>query len=141
MLLYSALREDFRAYLAYVDDVAIGVAGMKMESPEMIKNEMQKLSNKYDKYLFAAGGRLNISKCLWYLIDFTRSRNKITYNQNFENEQFDLNVMEAFSKKNKTIKRLNPNQSHKSLGVHLAPDGNQETEIKYSKRKLTHGQC
>ena len=41
-----------------------------------------------------------------------------------------------FSKKQKTIKRLNPNQSHKSLGVHLAPDGNQETEIKYLKNKV-----
>ena len=48
----------------YVDDVAIGITGSQMESPEAIKEEMQKLSNKYDKYLFAAGGRLNLSKCL-----------------------------------------------------------------------------
>ena len=121
----SRIHSSSRPNDAYVDDVAIGVTGLKRKSLETIKNEMQKLWNKYDKYLFTAGGRLNISECLWYLIDFTPSRSKIIYNQNFDDQRFNLNVMEDFLKKNKIIKRMNPNQSHKSLGFHLAPDGNQ----------------
>ena len=87
---------------------------------------MQNLANKYDKYLFAAGGRLNLQKCLWYLIDVTRIKNKVVYRQDFDTEQFDLEITEAFSKKTKTIRRLNTHQPHKSLGAYLAPDGNQK---------------
>ena len=44
----------------FVDDIVIGVTGTNLESPEKIKEEMQLLANKYDKYLFAAGERLNL---------------------------------------------------------------------------------
>ena len=67
----TGVHESKRPNDAYVDDIAIGITGSQMESPETIKEEMKKLSNKYDYYLYAAGGRLNLSKCLWYLIDFT----------------------------------------------------------------------
>ena len=119
-----------------MDDVAIGITGTGLETPETVKNEMQNLSNKYDKYLFAAGGRLNLQKCLWYLIDFTRVKNKIIYRQEFDSNQYNLEVTEAFSKKSKTIQRLNPHQHHKSLGIFLAPDGNQKKEIEHLKEKV-----
>ena len=79
--------------------------------------------NKYDKYLFAARGRLNLSKFLWYLIDFYRMKNEILYRNDFDGGNFNLEVTEAFSNKKRTVTRLNPIQAHKSLGIYLAPDG------------------
>ena len=38
-----------------MDDIAIGVTSTNLESPEKNKEKIQFLSNKYDKYLFAAG--------------------------------------------------------------------------------------
>ena len=110
---------------AYVDDVVIGITGTKMGSPEVIKEEMQKLSNKYDKYLFASGGRLNLSKCLWYLIDFIRIKNKVSYKNDFVGDNFNLEVTEAFLNKKRTFQRLLSSQAHKSQGVFIAPDVNQ----------------
>ena len=49
---------------------------------------------------------------------------------------FNFLLTETFSNEKRRVKRLLPSQEHKSLGVYIAPDGNQMKEVEYSKRQV-----
>ena len=83
---------------------------------------MNILANKYDKYLNLSGGRLAVHKCLWYFLGYKRKGDKIYPITIKESPHLQVNITEDFLGKNIQIKRLEPLEAHKTLGVWLAID-------------------
>jgi len=70
-----------------------------------------------------------LEKCFWYTIKFHLSNNKWTY-MNQEQLPAKLMVQEETGKQ-VPIPRHEPSKVCRTLGVQLAPDGNNKEEAKY----------
>ena len=121
---------------SFVDNTAIGLTAQPLESPEGITTRMNVLANKYDKYLNLSGGRLAVHKCLWYFLGYKRRGDKIYPVTIKESPHLQVNITEAFSGKNIRIKRMDPSEAHKTLGVWLAIDGNSKKEVEFLQGKV-----
>ena len=74
--------------------------------------------------LFAAGHKLALDKCSYYVADFKRRGTNYSY-KTINDIPGDLNLCESFDPFTVTVPRLQPSQAQKTLGHFLALDGNQ----------------
>ena len=77
---------------------------------------MNILAGNYDKYLNLSGGRVEIHKYLWYLVTYKKG-NTINPITKKESPHLKVLIVEALSGEKVEIKRLDPSESHKTLGV------------------------
>ena len=119
----------------YVDDTNNGITGNPGKSKESVVDRMQVLSGKYEKYMSLSGGRLALNKCVWYLLDYVRVGNKIKMLTKEDSMEIKLTITETLLRKKVEIKRLNPSEAHKKLGVKMTEDGSMKQEIKSLKEK------
>ena len=120
---------------SFVDEMSTGLTGKPNKTPEEITDRMNILAGNYDKYLNLSGGRLAIHKCLWYLVAYKIKVNIIYPITKKESPHLKVLIVEAFSGEKVEIKRLDPSESHTTLGVFLAMGGNQKREITFLKDK------
>jgi hypothetical protein len=109
---------------AFVDDTdLIQTARTPDESISSVIQQMQACMHTWEGLVRTTGGALSIDKCCWWAIDFSwASDGSWKYKPTEEIE----GVLEArdFDSSRKSIKRLDVSEAFETLGVFLAPDGN-----------------
>ena len=118
----------------FVDDTAIGVTD-NAKTKETVLEQLEFDQQKHGLYMYSAGHKLAFDKCYFYLIDFIRDgyghRHKLIHELDGS-----LELREGFDTQYKPIKRLQPFASHKTLGIHIAADGNQKGQKRALKKKI-----
>jgi len=113
------------AGFAFVDDTDLIVTD-ESNDIRAVERKMQNSLRLRHGLLQASGGDLVPSKCFWYLIDFTWKNGHWRYTQWDENSR-PLSISNKDGSK-VSIPRLPTHEARRTLGVRLAPDGNNDAE-------------
>ena len=115
---------------SFVDDTdLIQSARHSTETELEVASEMQRALNTWEGALRATGGAIVPSKSFWYLIGFQWTEGTWQYKDEHEApatlsvKDCDGNVVQ--------LERLPPHTARRTLGVRLAPDGNNKEEIQH----------
>jgi Reverse transcriptase (RNA-dependent DNA polymerase) len=114
----------------FVDDTSLMTNGGNT-SHELIQR-LQQDAQTWNNLLFSSGGKLELNKCLYYIISFKfdATGNPTMYTP--EHEQLHLSIQG--SETNHPITLMQPHQAHKTLGCFRSLDGNETEQYK----KLMH---
>jgi exonuclease III len=96
-----------------------------------VVSEMQNALDHWEGGLHATGGALSAAKSYWYLVDFEwRPRSQTWHYASIATRPGDLHIHRVGTQPTPTIlKRLEASQAEETLGLWIAPDGNQERQI------------
>jgi hypothetical protein len=94
---------------------------------EQLISKMQTAINMWEGGLSAIGGQLEPMKTYWYLIDF-KWKNGVWKYATKEDVGATL-TMSNESREKVDIERVEPKEARRTLGVRLAPDGNNQAEF------------
>jgi len=120
------------AGFAFVDDTDLIVTD-DTNNAQKVSQKMQDSLLLWHGLLQATGGDLVPDKCFWYLIDFKWERGQWRYIQ-WDESAWPLRI----HRENGTsvvIPRLATSEAHRTLGVRLAPDGNNLAEFAHLKEE------
>jgi len=120
------------AGFAFVDDTDLIVMD-DTNNEQKVSQKMQNSLQLWHGLLQATGGDLVPDKCFWYLIDFKWERGQWRYIQ-WDESAWPL----CIHRKNGTsvvIPRLSTSKARRTLGVRLAPDGNNLAEYAHLKEE------
>ena len=129
----SGDRVEFVGF-AFVDDAdLIETARNTMETVQDVASRMQNSLIAWEGGLRATGGAIVPEKSHWYLIDFVWKEGSWRY---ASLEEIEAGLLVKDSEGNsKTIERLEVSDARRTLGVRLAPDGNNEAEARFLKER------
>jgi hypothetical protein len=83
-----------------------------------------------ERALFVSGGELELSTCFWYLIQWLWYSKNRHYMASSEELPGILSIKKGTDIASPiTIQRLEPYESHRTLGVHLNPMGTHDTQL------------
>jgi len=111
----------------FVDDVDLCITTPSGNGEEVV-SQMQKSINTWAGLLRATGGALVPEKCFWYYIHNTWYNGKWQYVTNPKHQTLMV------PNDNSTaipIPELLPSEARRTLGIRLAPDGNNQDELQY----------
>ena len=113
---------------AYVDDSDLFVYSIK-DDISTTAAKMQKIIDSWEKSAKVTGGAISPSKCWWYMIEFEWSE-ECEWKYVSMNDEQNINMyVNDHEGQRHMIKYLPPNVANEMLGVYLAPDGNNCTQI------------
>jgi len=116
------------AGFAFVDDTDLIVTDDSQDE-RMVTSKMQQSLNLWHGLLKVTGGDLVPEKCFWYLIDFTWGKDSWQYTK-WKDQDRTLSIPSSDGTKI-TIPRLDTTEARRTLGVRLAPDGNNLAEYQH----------
>jgi hypothetical protein len=125
------LRTINRTGEAFVDDTSLWLLRLGMMLAMAI-TLMQISAQRWERLLYATGGALNLSKCFWYGIEWTFTPTgapKMTHTT--DNGPPILLTSGADTDNPTIIQCISTSQGQRTLGVRLAPDGNDNDEVRY----------
>ncbi len=111
----------------FVDDVNLCITATNNDST-MVMEQMQKSLQMWAGLIHATGGALIPNKCFWYYVHNHWENGKWTYSQ--PTSQYCLQVPDNHGHLI-TIPQLGLSEAWQTLGVCLAPDGNNNAEAEY----------
>jgi hypothetical protein len=115
---------------AFVDDTDLVTTGRFPQNTHTeTQNEMQQALTHWEEALRITGGALEPTKTFWYLIDFKWDNGNWQYKTIAESPG-ELEVRNPDGDIQE-IERVETTEARRTLGVRLAPDGNNEAEIEY----------
>jgi hypothetical protein len=117
---------------AYVDDTDIITYSSRLNNQQVIA-QMQQNINLWAGGLAATGGQLEPEKTYWYNINFKWNQGRWAYTSIAESPA-NLTT-DDLSGDVDTLERVETKEGRRTLGVRLAPDGNNEAEYKYLKEQ------
>ena len=113
---------------AFVDDAdLIETARSTLETVQEVAVRMQSSLTAWEGGLRATGGAIVPEKSHWYMIDFVWKDGSWRY-ASLEETNFELQVKDCEGHL-KTIELLAASDARRTLGVRLAPDGNNDEEV------------
>ena len=127
---------------AYVDDSDL-IAYSKSHDIHQTVQQMQRVVNAWERAAKVTGGAIAPLKCWWYLVFFEwDDKNNWFYGHN---SMHSLSARDAANNLHE-LQHLLPHQAQEMLGVHIAPDGNNNDQVKtlltkakgYSERMRTN---
>ena len=119
---------------AFVDDAdLIETARSTLETVQDVAARMQESLTAWEGGLRATGGAIVPEKSHWYLIDFVWKDGFWRY-ASLEETNCGLKVRDCDGN-SKTIERLAVSEARRTLGVRLAPDGNNDEEAKFLRER------
>ena len=125
-------RVNFVGY-AFVDDTDLVHTAKDMQTSGLqVALEMQEGLDLWEGGLKATGGAIVPQKSFWYLIDFKWSSGNWRY-ATTKDVEATLEVTDHMGNR-KTIERLEPSASRKTLGFFMAPDGNNKGEVAFLRK-------
>ena len=110
---------------AFVDNVNLCVTSYPSEDQTAVE-KLQDALNTWEGGLRATGGAIVPEKSHWYLIDFEWTQGRWRYASQ-KDKPADLYVRDAWGNQQK-LQCLKPSEAKRTLGVRLAPDGNNREE-------------
>jgi hypothetical protein len=115
---------------AFVDDTSLWILKLGILLPTTIM--LMRTAQRWERLLHATGGALNLTNCFWYGIEWTFNKAgapkmvKDTTN----GPTIQLTSGSAPDRPER-IQRISTNKGQRTLGVRLAPDGNDKDEYTY----------
>jgi hypothetical protein len=119
----------FVGYLFIDDTDLIQMAQHPDESKLVVASEMQHALDTWEGSLWAMGGAIVPDKSFWYLIGFQWTAGIWRYKDE-EKAPATLSVKDCDGQRIQ-LACLSPDAAHRTLGMRLAPDGNNKAEIEY----------
>ena len=123
---------------AFVDDTDIWVTDTTLADntiPTIIEG-ITALFQRWYRVLRTTGGMLGFDKCFWYLIKWQWKNGKPSMSTIAE-APGELIIQTDDQRKTATIQRLEPNKGLRTLGVRIAPTGDQQDELQYRMTQAT----
>ena len=115
---------------AFVDDTDIGSSSLdKHASADDVTNQLQEALIDWEGGIRATGGALVPDKTHWFLISFLWKEGKWTYASSAE-APGEIAVKDSTGTQ-RTLRRLEPSAAERTLGVRLAPDGNNTAQYQH----------
>ena len=111
----------------FVDDTATSVSANNIKDGGTLLEHLRKDERKHAFLLFAAGHLLALFKCIFYMYSFKRVGTRFVRTRN-EEMPGELMLQSKYDGDFESIKRLQPNESHKTLGCHISVDMSQEKQ-------------
>jgi len=116
------------AGFAFVDNTNLIVMDITQDE-RAVMSKMQQSLNLWHGLLKATGGDLVPDKCFWYLINFTWVKDRWQYAK-WKDQERTLSIPSSDGTKI-MIPRLDTSKARRTLGVWLAPDGNNQAEYQH----------
>ena len=122
----------------FVDD-STGQTNSFFEEPQPNPSDLQEKA-RYDAqlwndFLWTSGGALELTKCSYHAVHWAFSGYGSAYMEP-KPEAPPMELASAIEENNKiTVKRLRPNEAHKTLGHHKEPSGDQKEQERAIKNK------
>ncbi len=113
---------------AYVDDTDLFTINMDNNVKETL-NTLQKLIDTWEQAAKVTGGALEPLKSWWYLVSFKWDKGLWTYCNKEDIADFELKTKDKNDVEQK-LQYLEVNSAEEMLGVFIAPDGNNDAQIK-----------
>jgi len=114
--------------LAFVDDMDLTINDPSNEVDQVSKKMHCSLA-MWHRLLQATGGELVPEKCFWYLIDFKWTNKEWQY-KSLQELMGQLSIKQGSAGKI-IIPHLKADEAHRTLGVRIAPDGNNRAEAQH----------
>lgn len=92
-----------------------------------VKTKMQEALDLWEGALRASGGALVPSKSFWYLVDFNFDKHGQWHYATIDDSPADI-YMNNKDQVREKVERLEPHEARRTLGVRLAPDGNNNAQ-------------
>ena len=133
--LLSAISASFLSFVCYafVDDTDVAHCSTLTTTAEEIITEMQEVVDHWEGGLCTTGGALRVDKSFWYLIHFIWRNNQWTYASKADTPG-ELSVC-GVSGHREALERVEPCEARKTLGIWLAMDGNNSTQVTKMRKK------
>ena len=120
---------------AFVDDTDLVYTAQDNHTrASALLQQFQAAVNYWEGLLRATGGALEPKKTFWYLIDFQWTGTKWEYLTK-EDAPGDITMRLPDSEDTVILSRLEPQEACKTLGIHIAMDGNQDAETEFLRDK------
>ena len=114
---------------AYVDDCDLFYLG---DTPDNIIVGMQTMLTLWDELMEVTGAAIAPDKCWWYLVDFTWKNGKWKYSNTANTSQLKVRNKDGIEEQ---LEHQTFAIAKEMLGVYLAPNGQQKTQLGVMKSK------
>ena len=119
----------------FVDDTATGVSSNQIKDGRSALEHLQEDEQKHAFLLYSTGHLLALYKCMFYFFQFCIKGTKFVHT-NISESPGELHLRPKYGGHSESIKRLEPNKAHKTLGCHPAVDGSQTEQFKIIKKYI-----
>lgn len=119
----------------FIDDTATGTNENAIPPGHSVLDHLRDTEQIHADLLFVSGHRLALEKCAYYVIHFHRKGFKYVP-KTISEDPGELQLRDAESGKLVTIQRLEPDEAHKNLGIHIAPSGLQKQQFDILQDKI-----
>jgi hypothetical protein len=115
---------------AFVDDTTLWLLrlGLLLTAATVL---MQTTAQRWERLLYAMGGALNLAKCYWYGIEWTFTATGEAQMVSTTDGPMIILTAGATPDKPEPLRRVSTSEGQRTLGVRLAPDGNENMEHSY----------
>lgn len=114
---------------AYVDDCDLVADGITVRD---VYDKLQTVLNMWDELMQVNGAAIAPDKCWWYLVDFEWTAGKWKYAHT--NAALQLTARDKDFRVHE-LQRLNHDDAREMVGVHLAPTGQEKTQLQILRDK------
>jgi hypothetical protein len=125
----------------FVDDVTHWCIDRDRQTENKLCKDLQDAAQWWEQLLHASGGKLELSKCFFYIMQWRFDPEGRPYLLPPNKFQHSVHIVDSETGTRFDIPQRDCSQPHKTLGVMETPDGNNKAEIeRLSKLSDTHGQ-
>ena len=117
-----------------VDDTAAGITDNGTLSMQELVSKLEAIAQTWEKLLRYSGGALNLTKCSWYVLYWDWRQGRPFLRETTENDP-TIGLTQGPRLNKMTIKRQEPTQSSRILGVYQSPMGDFTSHIQTMKTK------
>jgi hypothetical protein len=124
----------------FVDDVTHWCINISRQAETEISEDLQHAAQWWEQLLHASGGKLELSKCFFYILKWKFNSEGIPSLYNTNEFEDQITLVDSETGKEIEIPQRECNMAHKSLGVMESPDGSNKDEFNRLKTlSNTHG--
>ena len=121
----------------FVDDATSGESDAHLDrpmGPSQLTTRIQQTAQSWERLLHTSGGALQFQKCFYYAIMWNW-KHGIPCMIDVTEKKYRVSIAESETGKQTAIQQRLHNQSHKTLGVRLTPNGSFHDEFKHLRAK------
>ena len=127
-------RNHSRLVDAFVDDTSLGFTSAgNMEYDQLIQR-LQDVAQTWEHILFLSGGKLNLSKCSWYVLSWEWKSGRPTLRPITPQDK-KIHLQQGDQTQEFEIRRTDPTESTRMLGVHINPLGDFSDHLENLRKK------
>ena len=138
----SAITEMIQQWIdGYVDNTSIFTSIDKIDgipNSMTLAEQLQKDARVWERLLSATGGKLELTKCFYYILqwEFDSEGNPThTSKEDLSSNGVQITIKEPDTNQLTEIKHLDCNTAHRTLGLYKTLTGDQKEQIKQTKTK------